>query len=56
MDNKLHVENGMKTNALLSEKRRSMNINGSNQTELFVLGDMSLDTFNILIKEIMKKE
>jgi MSV199 domain len=54
VDNKLHVENGMKTNALLSEKRRSMNINGSNQTELFVLGDMSLDTFNILIKEIIK--
>jgi hypothetical protein len=54
VDNKLHVENGMKTNALLSEMRRTMNVNGSNQTELFVLGDMSLDTFNTLIKEIMK--
>jgi MSV199 domain len=54
VDNKLHVENGMKTNALLSEKRRTMNVNGSNQTELFVLGDMSLDTFNTLIKEIIK--
>ena len=54
VDNKLHVENGMKTNMLLSEKRRSMKINGSNQTELFVLGDMTLDNFNILIKEIIK--
>lgn len=54
VDNKLHVENGIKTNAMLSEKRRSLKINGSNQTELFVLGDMALDIFNTLIKEIIK--
>lgn len=54
VDNKLHVENGIKTNAMLSEKRRSLKINGSNQTELFVLGEMTLDNFNTLIKEIIK--
>lgn len=54
VDNKLHVENGIKTNEILSEKRRSMKINGTNQTELFVLGDITLDNFNTLIKEIIK--
>lgn len=54
VDNKLHVENGMKTNTILCQKRRSMIINSVNQTELLVLDDMTHDTLNILIKDIIK--
>jgi MSV199 domain len=54
VDNKLHVENCMKTNTILCQKRRSMIINCVNQTELLVLDDMTHDTLNILIKDIIK--
>jgi hypothetical protein len=44
----------MKTNTILCQKRRSMIINCVNQTELLVLDDMTHDTLNILIKDIIK--
>ena len=53
VDNKLHVENGIKTHEILSEKRRSMVVNGINQTEL-LLHDISFEELDEIIKEIIE--
>jgi hypothetical protein len=53
VDNKLHVENGIKTHAILSEKRRSMVVNGLNQTEL-LLHDTTFEELDTIMKEIIK--
>ena len=53
VDNKQHIENGMKTHTILCKKRRSMVVNGVNQTELLVLDDLSFEKLDIIIKEII---
>ena len=53
VDNKLHVENGMKSHEILSEKRRSMVVNGINQTELFI-HDISFEELDEIIKDIIE--
>jgi hypothetical protein len=53
VENKLHVENGMKTHKVLYEKRRSMIVNGLNQTEL-LLHDMTYEELDTIIKKIIK--
>jgi hypothetical protein len=53
VDNKLHVENGMKYDPILIQKRRSMVVNGLNQTELF-LHDITFEELDTMIKEIIK--
>ena len=54
VDNKLHVENGIKTHVILSERRRSMKINEVNQTELLLFDNFSYDTLDVVIKGIIK--
>jgi T5orf172 domain len=54
VDNKLHVENSIKTHVILSERRRSMKINEVNQTELLLLDNFSLNTLDEIIKVIIK--
>ena len=53
VDNKLHVENGIKIHPILIEKRRSMVVNGLNQTEL-LLHDITFEELDAIIKEIIK--
>ena len=53
VDNKLHVENGIKIHPILIEKRRSMVVNGLNQTEL-LLHDTTFEELDVIIKDIIK--
>ena len=53
VDNKLHVENGIKIDPKLIQKRRSMVVNGLNQTEL-LLHDITFEELDAIIKEIIK--
>ena len=53
VDNKLHVENGMKSHEILSGMRRSMVVNGINQTEL-LLHDISFEELDEIIREIIE--
>ena len=54
VDNKTHVENAIKNHPVLCKKRRSMVVNGLNQTELLVIDDeLSIETLDKIIKEII---
>ena len=55
VDNHLHIENEMKTHPILCKKRRSMVINGLNQTELLIMDDLSLEALDNIIKDIIKR-
>ena len=54
VDNKLHVENGIKTHITLSERRRSMKVNEVNQTELLLFDNFSFSALDEIIKGIIK--
>lgn len=43
------------THEILCKKRQSMVINGVNQTELFVIDDLSLETLDSIIKDIITR-
>jgi hypothetical protein len=53
VDNKIQIENAMKKNTTISEKRRTITINNTSYTELIVRDTLSYEDFDKLIKEII---
>jgi len=53
VNNKTQIENAMKKNATITEKRRSITINNTNHTELIVRDGLSFEDFDKLIKDII---
>jgi hypothetical protein len=53
VNNKTQIENAMKKNATITEKRRSININNTNHTELILCDGLSFEDFDKLIKDII---
>jgi hypothetical protein len=53
VDNKIQIENAIKKNAIVSEKRRTITINNTTYTELIDINGLSFDDIDRLIKDII---
>ena len=53
VNNKTQIENAMKKNTTITEKRRSITINNTNHTELLVRDGLDFEDFDKLVKDII---
>jgi hypothetical protein len=56
VDNNVQIENAIKNHSILKKKRRIININKVNYTELLALDNMSFEDLDKIIKKIIEEE